>query len=407
MSLRSDLNSRINNVRNLLEKELSPKSAESTSNVGSIEMAIAEVPRMIEKKGYDWVYYGEDNLYPLKISDLKYGSPIHNAILSTAGDMIAGDGFLIDGAKTPEESLEKYNALTPEVKAQYDAFLKNENDSLSLEDIKQKISFDFKEQGACSYEVTYNAAFDKIVRVKYVDVKNIRAGKMVDDKIKSYWYSRDWKESKKAGFKPVEIFPFDTKDKEHLNQLVYLKRGSLEYYGEADYAGALTWIQTDFQMGIFHLSNLENGMNPSMHLQFYQKPRDEDDKQRILAEIRKSFVGANKTGKHMVSFSENKDLAPKYEAIQANNLDKQLLNLAELCDRKILTGHKLTSPLLAGISVSGQLGGNTEIEKAYMIYDKTRINPYRKPIDASFQKILDFNKTPIKLKTNPYNPFNA
>lgn len=406
MSLKSTINKTIDNARVLLHKELNPGKLQSTSNVGSVEFAI-EIPKIVEKKNTDWVLFGEDNLWPLKISDLKYGSPIHNAIVSTAGDMIAGSGFLIGDSKTAEESLIKYNSLPATEKAAYDVFMKNENDPMTIEEIDEKISFDFKEQGAYCYEIIYDTKFSRITRVKYVDVKNIRAGKMENDRVKSYWYSRNWAEYKKPNFKPTEIFAFDKNDKDHVNQLVYVKRGSLEYYGEPDYSGALTWIQTDFQMGVFHLANLENGMNPSLHLQFYKLPNDENDKDRILKEIRKSFVGANKTGKHMVSFSDGKELAPKYEPIQANNLDKQLLLLAELCDRKILTGHKLTSPLLAGISVSGQLGGNTEIEKSFMIYDKTRIAPYRKQKDASWNKLLEINKISFKIKTNPYNPFNG
>jgi len=401
MSLKEE----IERARKLLANEFKPAGNSSVSKVGSLEFSISEIPRIKEEKNKDWVSFGDNNLYPLQISDLKYGSPIHNAIVSTAGDMISGDGFLFDGAKTKEESDAKYAALSPEIKAKYDSFLKNENDSMTLEEIDAKISFDFKEQGACAVEIIYNTAHDTISRIKYVDVKNLRAGKMDGDIIKWWYYSKDWKDSKKGGFNPRKIAAFDPKNKEAANQIAYLKRGSLEYYGEPDYAGALTWIQTDFQMGIYHLSNLENGMNPSLHLQFYELPRDEEDKQRILSEIRRSFVGANKTGKHMVSFSDGTALAPKYEPLQVNNLDKQLLLLAELCDRKILTGHKLTSPLLAGISVSGQLGGNTEIEKAFNIYDKTRISPYRKLKDAMYNNILEINGVTFKIQTNPYNPF--
>lgn len=395
----------IDEIRTRLKKELKPTLGSSTNEVGHVEMAISEIPKICEKRGVDWVMFGEDNLWPKRISDLKYGSAIHNAIISAASDLIAGDGFLINDAATKEESLLKYNSLTPDLKKEYDRFLKNPTNPLTIEQITKKLSFDLKEQGAYCYEVIYNNDFTKIPAIKYVDVKNIRAGKMENDKVVSYWYCRDWGNYKLKEFKPKEIPAYDPDNKESLNQLVYEKIGGLEYYGEPDYIGALTWVQIDFQMGIFHMSNLENGMNPSMHLQFYKLPSDETDKARILSDIRRSFVGANKTGKHMVSFSEGKELAPKYEALQTNNLDKQLIILAELCDKKILTGHKLTSPLLAGISISGQMGGNTEIEKAFKIYVNTRISPYSKMIANSYQKILDFNKADIKLKINPYNPF--
>lgn len=390
----------IDKIRSQLKDELKGRSA-SGSQVSYVEMSIPEIPKICEKRGKDWVYHGDDNLYPYKISDLKYGSAIHNALINSAADMIAGEGFLINDSKTPEESLMAYNSLTPEVKKRYDSFLKNEEDPLTLEEINKKHAFDIKEQGSFCFEVIYNTKMTSIARIKYVDTRSVRAGKMEEDVVKSYWISRDWRNAK--DYKPKEVPAFGTGGS--LNELVYVKRGSLEYYGEPDWIGALTWVQTDFQMGIFHLSNIENGMNPSMKLQFYKLPVDETDKQNILDDIRRSYVGARKTGKHMVFFSEGKELAPTVEPFQTSNLDKQLLLLAELCDKKILTGNRLTSPLLAGISVSGQIGGNTELETAYKIYAKTRIMPMSRMITDSYNKVLEFNKIDVKVKTNPFNPF--
>jgi hypothetical protein len=402
--------STINNIRQLLKKELQTKTSGSDADqVGAVQMAIPEVPKIIEKRGQDYVSYGEDNLYPLKISDLKYGSAIHNAIVSTAADMIAGNGLLLNNAKNAEESQAIYNGLAPEAKKSYDFFIANENNPLSLNEIRQKLAFDFKEQGACSFEIIFSSDFKKINTIKYVDVKNVRAGKMENDIVTTYWYSRDWKNTRQH--KPKEIPAANLKaakdplaKNKSLNQLFYLKRGSLEYYGEPDYAGALTWIQTDFQMGIFHLANIENGMNPSMALKFYKVPATENDKQAILDEIQKRFVGPKRTGKHMVLFSEGKELAPDIAPIQTSNLDKQLLLLAELCDRKILTGHKLTTPLLAGISVSGQIGGNVELGTGFKIYDGTRIAPYRNTLDETWNKILNYNNAGFTVHTNVYNP---
>jgi hypothetical protein len=387
----------IDELRARLKKE--PKKVDS---VDYLEFGITDTPRIVEKKGHDWVFYGEDNLYPLKISDFKHGSAIHNSILKTASKMIAGDGFLINGAKTPEESLLKYNSLEPAVRSAYDLFLSNKYNKLNIEKIKRKLAGDLKEYGAYCYEVILNNEKNKIATVKYVDVKNIRAGKMENDEVKSYWYCRDWSEWRKN--KPKEIKAFDVNNKD-LNQLVYEKIGNLEYYGEPDYSGALTWIQVDFQMGIFHLSNLENGMNPSIKLQFYKVPSTETDKQNILNDIKRAWVGPKNTAKHMVFFSDGKELAPDVSPITPSGLDKQLVLLAELCDKKILTGHQLTSPLLAGVSISGQLGGNVELEKAFKIYDKVVIAYYRNMIAESFQKILEFNKIPVNIEINPFNPF--
>lgn len=393
-------------IRTALTKHEPVLSASNTMSV--FATSIPEVPRIIEKKNVDWVLYGENNEYPMQLADLPFGSAIHNSILKTKTKMTHGDGFLIDGAKTKEESLVKYASLPTAVKSDLDLLFKNPNGKDSGEVLIAKLSNDLQKFGAFCYEVVYNNDFTKIVTFKYVSVKYIRAGKMKPDGcVDKYYYSRDWHNYKQARFKPTDMYAFDPKDKEHMNQLVYVKIGDLDYYGIPSYVGAITWIYTDFQMGLFHKSNLENGMNPGLAIKFYKVPASENDRDEILANIKRQFTGSKNTGKHMVFFSDGKDLATDVQAIENSGLDKQLLLLAELCDKKILTGHQLTSPLLAGVSVSGQLGGNTELQVAFQIFDKVSMEADRNVLIASLQSILDYNQTPVKLDILPFTPFTT
>lgn len=379
------------------------KTASGTAKheFGAVDYTIPNIPCIIEKKNDPWVYYGENNLYPQQVSDLRTGSGIHNSILKTKTKMTAGDGFLINDAKDEAESQAKYAALPSAVKTEYDFLFK----MLVSEGIINKLADDFQMHGAFSYELVFNIDFTRIAKVKYVNVENLRSGKIINDKIESYWYSRDWAQSRKAEYKPREVKSFDPENKTDLNQLVYEKVGKNDYYGELPYKGCITWIMTDFKMGLYHLSNIDNGMNPGIWFKFYKLPADDNDKARILADLRKTYQGATKTNKMVVTFSESKEVAPDIAPVQNSNLDKQLLLLAELCDKKILTGHQLTSPLLAGISVSGQLGGNTELQTAYQIFDKVAMEADRNFLAASLQKIFEYNKVPVKIAINPFNPF--
>lgn len=397
------LQDKIRSVRSLLAKEYDKKTP-SFSEFGAVQMAIAQIPKISEKRGSDYVSWGDDNLYPQKIRELKYGSGVHSAIISSAGDLIAGDGFLINGTKTPEESLAAYNALDVRAKTLYDQFIENPHGDEPLSEINNEIALDLKELGGFALEVVLNDKWDKIATIKYLDIANVRAGKMCDGKVSTYHYKRDWSNNRD---KARELPVFDPKNlnKEYTNQIIYVKRGKLEYYPEPDYVGGLTWIQVDYQMGVFHLANIENGMNPSLWWRFYKKPGSETEKIQILDDLRRSYKGPKMSGKHIVTFSEGKELAPDINPIPVTNLDKQMIVLAELCDQKILTANKLTSPLLAGISTRGQLGGNTELEKAFNIYDKSRMKPYRNVISSTYNKILSFSKVPVKLEINPFNPF--
>jgi len=388
----------IKDLKQALSKAVSQKVQESSGSFNSFTGHIPEVPVILEKKQYDWIYFGEDNLYPNYLSELPYGSAIHNAIVKTKAKMNAGDGILLNGSKTFEDSQAEYLKLPPSVKADYDLFIENKNSDEGVNALISKLAYDYQLFGAFAYEVIYNFEFTKIVTLKHVPVKNVRVGKDKD----KYFVSPNWADKK---IKPIEIYKFDTLDKEHVNQLVYEKTGGLEVYGEPSYIGGISWIKVDYQMGIFHLSSIENGMNPSLWLKFYKLPASENDRDEIMANIKNQFKGAKNAGKHMVTFSDGKDLAPDFEPIDVNNLDKQLLLLAELCDKKILTAHQLTSPLIVGISVSGQLGGNTELQVAFKIFDNTIIEADRKKIESSLQEILNFNKTPVKIEINQFDPF--
>lgn len=397
----------IREFKTALNKAVTKQAVSSKDTFGSVDYTIPQIPCIIERKQDPWVLYGENNLYPLQVSDLRNGSAIHNSIIKTKVKMTAGNGFLINGAINEVDNLAKYNALSPDDKLSYDLFLKNPHDKDNMQTIVNKLADDFQEQGQFAYEVVYNVDFTKIVRIKYLNVDNIRAGKMEGNEVKSYWYCRNWSLYRKPEYKPFEIFVFNEEDKEHLNQIVFEKVGNQDYYGELPYKGALTWIQTDFKMGIYHLSNIDNGMNPGLWFKFYKLPSSENDKQSILDDLKSQYQGAGKVGTKLVTFSDGKDLAPDISPIQTSNLDKQLLLLAELCDKKILTGHQLTSPLLAGVSISGQLGGNTELKTAYQIFDNTVMAADRNMLSDSLQRVLNYNKTKVKIEINPFDPFKV
>ena len=389
-----------------IRKQLNPpKIVRSKLNLHSIDAVVSEVPKVIEKPNQDFVWYGETNLYPYQLWDLQYGSAIHNSILKTKSKMMAGDGLLYNGTKTKEESEAYYNSLQGIQKAELDYLLNNELGGNTIEQLQDLLSGDMQLYGAYCYEIIWNKDFTKIAAIKYVPVANIRSGKMVDDKVDYYYYSRDWSKFKQNGFKPKPIMSYYKGNKESYNQIGYRKLGNLDYYGIPSYSGALNWIHTDLQMGIFHRANIENGMNPGLHFKFYKLPESEQAEYEIISGIKKQWQGAMKTGKMVASFSEGKETAMDIAPVETSNLDKQLLLLAELCDKKILSGHQLTTPLLAGISVSGQLGGNTELETGFQIFDGVAMAADRKILRNDIQFWFDTNKLGIEVEINKFKPF--
>jgi hypothetical protein len=390
-----------------IRKELNPKP-QKTVNMGfrSVTMSASDVPTVIEKQNIDYVWYGDNNLYPYQLQDLRYGSAIHNSILKTKTKMMAGDGLLYNGTKTIEESDAFYKTLQGTQKAELDYLLKNEIGGHTIKELQTLLSDNYQEIGSYAYSILFNKDFTKIAGIKFYKSDNIRCGKMNSEgKITTYYYSRDWNKFKQTGFKPVPIKAYYKDNRDSYEQMVYRKSGNLDYYGIAPYSGALNWIHTDFQMGIFHRANIENGMNPGLHFKFYKMPEPEAE-QAILDNIKKQWQGAMRAGKMIATFSEGKDLAMDIAPVETSNLDKQLLLLAELCDKKILTGHQLTTPLLAGVALGSGFSSNSdELETGFQLLDGLTIEADRSLLNDDIQFWFNYNKVGIEVEINKFKPF--
>jgi len=390
-----------------VKDQLNPIAKVRRESFRSITNSVSEAPEVFEKKNVDWVFYGKENLYPSQLFDLKYGSAIHNSILKTKGKMMAGDGLLLNGLKTKEESDSFYKTLQGTQKAELDYLLKNKRGGTNLETLQDYLAQDYQDYGAYAYKLIFNNDFTKLSGIKYYKAENIRSGKEVNGKVENYYYAKDWSKSTGFGFKPEKIAAYYEGNKNASEQMVYRKIGNADYYGIVNYSGCLNWIHTDLQMSIFHRANIENGMNPGLHFKFYKVPASTLDEDIIISNLIKQWQGAAKTNKMVATFSESKELGMDISPVETSNLDKQLLLLAELCDKKILTGHQLTSPLLAGVSVSGQLGGNTELETGWQIFDGLSMAADRKVLRNDIEFWFEFNKIGIDVNINKFKPFET
>ncbi len=295
--------------------------------------SVPETPEIKEVRNKDWIFFGEKNLYPQELNAATKGSPIHGAIMNTKSLMISGNGFLVNDAETLEENEAKLGSS----KVKYEEFIKNEFGSEDLISLKQKVSKDVAKYGSFAVQI-YPASGQNVSYLEHKPVANIRVGKPVQGKITTYYYSNDWRQASKSSiYRPGVIPAFDQK-KPEAGGLYFYKYGELEYYGEPSYIDGLTWIQTDSEMGVFHLSNIQNGLNPSMVIKFKEDPGSTEGRQEILTQIKSQFTGAKKTGKFMAFFSQGGELSPDVIPIQANSLDKQYLALATLCNENQLCG---------------------------------------------------------------------
>ena len=88
---------------------------------------------------------------------------------------------------------------------------------------------------------------------------------------------------------------------------------------------------------------------------------------------------------------ESQEQAPVITPIPTNGNDAYYELMANVIQQKILTGHRITSPMILGIKTEGQLGGRDEMLDAYLLFMNSVINPTQAALLGCVEKLLEVN----------------
>ena len=351
----------------------------------SVDLSSETSPVVQEVRGREYIEYGTEdwrNLYPQFLIDLYYNSSTHAAIINTTSEMIAGEDIVVEES----ENLEQFVKLKK--------FFAEANGKETLHEVIKKLSFDFKLQGAFAIHIIWNKAKTEIAEIYHVPVERVRASRpnamgVVD----CYYVCSDWGNTRTN--KPVKIEAFNTKDRTNPSQLLYsgLYSPNMDIYHTPDYLAANNWALVDQRVAEFHLNNISNGFSGSYMISFANGVPTQEERFQIERSLAEKFTGASNSGKFVLTFSDDKTRTPEITPITVSNADKQYLALQELLVQNILTGHRVTSPMLMGIKDSGGgLGSNVdEMNSAFEIYLNTVVVPYQKHLLKTLSKIFEVN----------------
>jgi hypothetical protein len=314
-----------------------------------------------------FVNYGDDNLFPQYLVDLYHSSATHNALVTSIAMMIYGEGF---------------DANDLEGRLAFDQW--NLNDEL------RKACLDFKIQGGFALEVNWSLDRTTIANVSHLPFENVRSGFVnEDEKVEYYYYSKDWSDKREE---PEEICCFDVNKKlDHPTQIMYVKPfspGSF-YYPKPDYIGSINYIELDKEISIYHINNIQNGMSPSFSIHFKNGIPPQEERNRIRMDIERQLSGAGNAGKFIVTYSDDPERKPDFEPFQLSDADKQYQFLSEEVTGKIMIGHRVTNPMMFGVSVPGKLGGGAELEASAVIFDKNVVLPARRVVEDAVKTLLN------------------
>jgi hypothetical protein len=143
----------------------------------------------------------------------------------------------------------------------------------------------------------------------------------------------------------------------------------------------------DCEISKFNLSNIANGMFPGLFIGLNNGIPDPEAREEIYDELTMAFRGSENAGKAFIAFSQDKEHEPTITPIPGAN-DAMFATIESRVTSRILSAHRITSPLLLGLYHEGGtgLGSNKdEILTAYEHFVSTVV----KPIQKQLLKVMD------------------
>jgi len=349
----------------MMKKKL-PNQNEGLYSVVGAQFAAPALPIIKEYNNKEYVYYGENNLYPQKLIEMLNSSAMHNTCKEAVKDGIYGQGLATIG----EEYINQHGE--------------------TINDIFEKIVLDYTIYNGYSLNIVWNKESTKISEIYHLPFDKVRSGKKNnEDEVEEYYYSSDWSNLRKN--KEVAYKAFDQLDSkgENASQIFYYFNYTpgQDVYPLPSYVSGSNDIILDNKVSRFHVNQISNGLAPSMFISMKNGLPTPEAQRDVYKSIEDTFSGEEAAGRFFLSFSDA-DNAPEITPITATN-DSYYLTLEERITSRILTSWRITSPLLLGIRDSSGFSSNAEeIKVSYMHFEGTVIEPKRRKITTSFGYIL-------------------
>ena len=345
-------------------------------NIINIQFDQAQQPKFEEKKGKNYVEFGEKNNYPNYLIDLYGESPKHGAIIKGKVNYIYGKGF--------EDITQKANTRGE-----------------TWNQILKRSILDDELHGGFYLQIIYNA-LGKIKDVFHIEFQKVRASKdLTCFYVKNDWTLSDFKE------KAREYPAFNISDPKG-TQLLFVKQYNpkSDVYPLPSYFQGLNYIESDIQVSRHILGNAKHNFVATKLINFNNGLPQEEEQADVEMDLKRKFT--NHDGDRVViAFNPSRENAVDIVDLGETSLTKEdFTNVNNLIQQEIFSCHQVTSPLLFGIKTEGQLGGRSEIRDAYQIFQNTYINERQQEHEITFSKLMNLAGIPGEHIIIPVEPLS-
>jgi len=357
------------------------------SDIHILNLNSYEAPRVYEERNQDFVSIGDNNDYYQYVIDRYIGSTTNHAILNGVTNFVYGHG--IDATDSSEK---------PEQYAQMKSLLKNKD--------LFRVVQDFVILGEGAFQVTYNTE-RKISKLTYFPRQTLRAEKCNDKgEIDAYYYHPDWKDyNRNDKLKRIPVFGTS----KELNEIFIVKKYvvGFHYYSLPSYAASMPYALLEEEISAYLINETQNSFSGTKVVNFNNGVPDKEKQIQIKNDILGKLTGSI-GDKVIVAFNSNQESATTVEDISLNNAPEHYAYLAEECVKKLMVGHRITSPLLLGIRESGGgLGNNAdEIQTATDLFLNIVIKPAQDIVIDAIDDLLATNDIALNLYFKTLKPLD-
>ena len=313
----------------------------NTFEFGVFNLAIPEhieEPQDLAKVRTKFIPFGNNNLFPQYLAELKRKSSTHRSVLAQKAVFTSGAKFVTNN-ETVKEYIKDVNA-----------------DGESLREVFKKLADDYYTFGNSYLE---GVLYEGGLNLYHIDATTVRMSKNK----KEVYIHPDWAKYNTMKDK-TQIIPLYPKVKGNRFVLQFKDyEPTFQFYGLPDYVAALEHIAVDYEIGKWNHTKFKNGFQPSAIVEISGDMGEEEAK-KLVREAQKKFVGDGNNGKIMF-IVKNGDTSQANVQIIKDDQEGSWIDLQRITDQNIVTAHRW-QPSLSGLVSSGKMNNTgSEIRIAY------------------------------------------
>lgn len=366
------------------QNEVKVKQVRIKASSHDVVLSIPVPSNVAIKKGlsYSW---GGLNDYPNRILTLFNKSPTHGSIITKTIDRVKRYGIRINPLSNAR-----------------DVRLYNENALQPLEKLVERQIFDYCVFNGNTIRVTKNRfrSRDYLSHLPRVGVRpSVQLD--LDDPLlefppEFYFFRNDWRKggARQSHNQQREFISYDYRDINRSGESVYentIYQGERLFFPIPQYEQAIESALIDMLVIQFYRTALTNGFTAGHHVNV---PFDlsTEDQAKFENKFMSTYTGTNTGNTIFFSFGfneENPNAKVTIEPIELKINDGSLTALQNDLNYKIITGHVLSSPSIAGIPLPTGFTSQAEQEEvALEIWDDERIDPIADDIEDTVNTLL-------------------